>query len=367
MILNLSSGPRRGLVLAALVAVLAVAVPVAPAAASVLVPTAAPAAASAPPPVSGFAQTAADPQGAAWALETVDNAHGVGRGNYAYDVEPGDVIEDSLLVTNTGGVALDLGVYAADAYTTPEGVLDLRLADEPKVDSGAWIALGTSSAVLQPGQSAEVPFVISVPVDARPGDHPGGIVTSSVSSTAGETLAVDRRLGIRVHLRVAGELHPSIDVTDVASDFQPSWNPFDGGTFSVSYTLVNTGDTRVTANDAVAVTGPLGLGGAALTPQATAEVLPGSSIVVTREVASVAPLGWLGGSLTVAPAAVGVGAEVLDAVTVDVSSGAISWSLLALLVLVIAAALAVVLVVVRRRRRAASADAGTAGGRTVGQ
>lgn len=293
--------------------------------------------------------TAAVSEGSAWSLVTADNEHGTGRGNYAYDVDPGDVITDALVVRNSGTEPLELSVYAADAFTTSEGILDLRLADDPKSDSGSWITAGADTVSIEPGQSAEVPFTITVPTDARPGDHPGGIVTSFLSAQAGETLAVDRRLGIRVHLRVSGELTPAVDIVDATAHFSPSWNPFDGGTFTVSYTLVNTGDTRITADDAVALAGPLGVGASALLPQATAEVLPGSSILVSRQVTGVAPLGWIIASLTVAPSAVGVGAELLDPVTVDVSTAAISWMLIGVLLVLLIAATTIVVVVLRRR------------------
>lgn len=296
--------------------------------------------------------------GASWSVETADTRQGEGRANYAYEVDPGDVISDRLVVTNTGTDDLDLALYAADAFTTPEGVLDLRLADDPKVDSGSWIALRVESLALAPGESADVPFRITVPDDARPGDHPAGIVTSLLTSDAGSPLSLDRRLGMRVHLRVSGELAPAVEVRDATAEFTASWNPFAGGTVTVSYTLANTGDTRLTASDAVALAGPLGVGGAALSPQATAEVLPGSELAVVRTLEDVAPLGWLGGSLTVAPAAVGVGAQALDAVTVDVSTATLSWTLLALLVLVLlAGATAFILILRRRRRMTASTSA----------
>lgn len=309
------------------------------------------------PAVSASASpSTAAADGASWSVETADTRQGEGRANYAYEVDPGDVISDRLVVTNTGTGDLDLALYAADAFTTPEGVLDLRLAGDPTVDSGAWITLRAESLALAPGESAEVPFRITVPDDARPGDHPAGIVTSLLTSDAGSPLSLDRRLGMRVHLRVSGELTPAVEVRDASAEFTPSWNPFAGGTVTVSYTLANTGDTRLTASDAVALAGPLGVGGAALTPQVTAEVLPGSALAVVRTLEDVAPLGWLGGSLTVAPAAVGVGAQALDAVTVDVSAVSLSWTLLALLVLVLLVVATVVLVVARRRRRASTSS-----------
>ncbi|WP_345752533.1 WxL protein peptidoglycan domain-containing protein [Microbacterium rhizophilus] len=293
---------------------------------------------------------AATPGAIAWSVEPGGDD---GRANYDFALDPGAQVRDSIVVRNTGSAPLELDVYAADAFTTPEGVIDVRLADEPRDGSGGWIALDTSALTLQPGDSAEVPFTLSVPGDATPGDHPAGIVTSLLTEAQGEVLGVDRRLGIRLQVRVAGDLEPRVAVEKATASYAPSWNPFEGGTAQISYTLRNTGNTRITATDAVALTGPLGLGGAGSLPAATPEILPGSAIEVRREVADLAPLGWLGGALTVAPSAVGVGAQPLDPVTVEVQTAAVSWTLAAVILLVLGAVMAGAVLIVRRGRSAA--------------
>ncbi|MBP2436180.1 hypothetical protein JOF34_000766 [Microbacterium amylolyticum] len=95
------------------------------------------------------------------------------------------------------------------------------------------------------------------------------------------------------------------------------------------------------AEDAVSLDGPAGLARVSTTARETGEVLPGDAVQLTREIRGIAPLGWISGALTVAPAAVGIGAQPLDAVTVDVSSPAVSWSMIALLAIVILIAVSV--------------------------
>ena len=68
---------------------------------------------------------------------------------------------------------------------------------------------------VQPGESVEVPFTVTVPDNATPGDYVGGIVTSLTQSGDAEGINVDRRLGIRIRLRVGGELKPSLAVEDL--------------------------------------------------------------------------------------------------------------------------------------------------------
>ncbi|QLD11745.1 DUF916 domain-containing protein [Microbacterium oleivorans] len=293
-----------------------------------------------------------------WTVETADNDNGVGRGNFTYDVEPGAVISDTMVVVNTGTQALPLAVYAADAFTTSSGDIDVLVDGTPSIGAGTWVAIGTPAVELLPGQQADIAFTISVPADARPGDHAAGIVTSLVTTDASQSLSVDRRLGTRVNLRVAGELSPAAAIADVSTAYTPSWNPFAAGTLTVSYALENPGNTRITGVETLAVAGPLGLFGADTAPAQLREIIPGSVVEVTREL-PVMSLGWVGGTLTVTPEGVGLGTGSVAPVTVDVGTVALPWSLYALLVLA-AAIVAGGLLVLRRARRARLTAAGAA-------
>jgi hypothetical protein len=150
------------------------------------------------------AATADDPSAMTWGVVPGDTAQGTGRANFAYDAAPGDTIQDSVVITNHGAAPLALDVYAADARTTTSGQLDLLTAAETSVDLGAWISLDLPAVTLDPGASVEVPFTVRIPADALPGDHSGGVITASVGADDGSTVRLDRRLALRVHLRVAG-------------------------------------------------------------------------------------------------------------------------------------------------------------------
>jgi len=313
------------------------------AAASVLTPTA--------------ARAADDPAAVAWSVETVDGAAGTDRPNFAFAVDPGAVLSDALRVTNTGATALDLAVYAADAYTTTTGNIDLNTPDVPSTDAGTWVAVDVDRLSLAPGQQADIPFTIAVPADAAPGDHSAGIITS-LSSDDGGTLSVDRRLATRVDLRVSGELAPAVQITDLRTEYVGTWNPFAPGTLVVDYRLVNIGNTRVAGDDTIIAEGPFGLAGGASAAAALHEVLRGSEIDVRREI-EVAPWGLITGSVTVQPLVAGYGAQRLDDLVADFSVPAVPWALLAIFV-VIAAAVTIVVLLVRRRSRGAVTATGEA-------
>jgi uncharacterized protein (DUF2062 family) len=294
--------------------------------------------------------------GVAWTVQTADNGNGTARANFSYEAEPGEVIQDSMIVVNTGTVALPLAVYAADAFTAPSGDIDVLVDGSPSVGSGTWVTLSPAALDLAPGQQAEVAFTVTVPADARPGDHAAGIVTSLVSEDASQSLSVDRRLGTRVNVRVAGDLAPAAVVSGVATGYTPSWNPFAPGVLTVAYSFENSGNTRLTGYETIAAFGPIGLLSTTTPATQLKEVIPGSTIEVRSDIELLSP-GWLTGSVTVAPEGVGLGAGSVTPITVHFSVPAIPWSLYALLLLVVAIVLAVVLFIRRHERRSQASEA----------
>jgi Bacterial protein of unknown function (DUF916) len=244
--------------------------------------TTAPGALPASPSVSGQIEES-------WALTPVQSTDGDGSGNrseFAYDAEPGTVIKDVVSVFNLGNVPEDFQVYATDAFNTDAGGFDILPGNEPPTDVGSWIDIVQKGVTLQPGQQANIPITITVPLDARPGDHAGAIVASSPttgSDDAGNTVLLDRRTGSRVYIRVNGPLTAELAVTNVSSDWDKSINPL-GGTAHVTYTIENRGNLRLGGTAAVTAAGPFGIGETKLKLPDVPELLPGAKITLTATV-----------------------------------------------------------------------------------
>lgn len=303
----------------------------------------------------GAAQAATDPSALSWGVVPGDGDQGTGRANFAYAVEPGAELRDAVVVTNHGQTALELDVYAADARTTTSGQLDLLPADEPSTGVGTWVTLDLPHVSLAPGASVEVPFTVRVPADATPGDHSGGVVSAAVSVDDGSTVRLDRRLALRMHLRVAGDVVPALTVEDLTVEHRGTANPVGAGSVVVRYRVTNTGNARILPTEAVTVAG---LAGTRRTVEAVpadqvVEVLPGSG--VEREVVldDVRSLGSVDVQVVAVATAVGLGGGATARATADASAVAVPWAL-ATLVLVVVGGVATVLVVRRRRARAAA-------------
>jgi hypothetical protein len=267
-----------------------------------------------------------------WTVKPAANQFGADRESYGYTLNPGGTLEDGIVVVNGGPTPLHLAVHAADGVTSPQGRFELVTKDTASKGVGAWVRPGQADVTVGAGESAEVPFAITLPKDAAPGDYAGGIVTS----------AAGQRAGIQIRLRVGGALKPSLSVEHVHVD-----------TSTVTYTIHNTGNAILTARQTVKVSGPFGRwkAEAGRIPN-TPPLLPGESWKVSAPVHDVTPALRLTATVTVVPLLTDAAGSTapLAAIKTSGHAWAIPWALL--LALVVLCGLVVAAVVFRPRRRA---------------
>jgi Bacterial protein of unknown function (DUF916) len=307
--------------------------------------------------VLGTGSAVAADDDVAWSVRTASNHYGSDRQNYAYTLNPGGTIHDSLVVSNHGKQPIDLAVYAADGFTTDSGQLDLLLEDGDSIGVGAWTHAGKKTVTIAPDKSVTVPFTVTVPKNATPGDYLGGIITSLTQQGTGGGINVDRRLALKVRMRVGGALDPSLAVEGLHVDYSGTANPFGTGDATVEYTVHNTGNAILTAGQAVSVSGPFGqLGVDADGVADTPELLPGDRWEVSVPVHGVRPAVRLASTVTLTPLLADASGSTTPLDTVDATAHAwtFPWALLLFLV-VLAAAAAVAVFLVRRRREQAKA------------
>lgn len=281
------------------------------------------------------------------------------RGAFVLAGEPGATLQDTVAVTNVSTHPITLRVLGSDAFTTSSGEFDLLPTATAPADVGSWITFapgvlaGDGSVTIPARSRLSLPFAVAIPVDATPGDHAGGIVTSmsALGADGGQQVVVDARIASRIYLTVGGELQPRMQVSDVhATRSGPWWNPFDGSV-EVSWTITNTGNVRLAGSQRVTVAGPFGWGGTTASVPDLPEVLPGGSVTQSTVIDAVPALGVIDATGSLQPVdGTGRVAEALAAVTFQTTLIAVPWIVVAaVLVLAVAAWL---IVRASRRRRA---------------
>jgi len=204
------------------------------------------------------------------------------RPNLSYELAPGAQVQDSVTLFNYSNVQLTFRVYATDAFNNVDGQFDVLTGDKNPSDVGAWVTLPQANITVAALASATLPITVTVPPDAGPGDHTGGIIAASQAEGTGpdgKVITLDRRTGSRMYIRVAGPLTPKLDVDKLRSTYHPALNPL-SGSVGVAYTVRNRGNVRLAATQGIAVLTLFGIGLDRMTPVDIPELLPGNSVTL---------------------------------------------------------------------------------------
>lgn len=272
------------------------------------------------------------------------------RTAFTYAVEPGWRIPDAVRITNFTNTALSLQVYAQDGLTTHDGGFDLLSGDQAASDLGTWVRIHARSVTVPARSRIDVPFLIEVPADARPGDHAGGIVAAIVDqrrSINDQVVRFEQRVGARLYLRLPGEITAGLAVEDLRVTYETSMNPLNPGLARLTYTVRNVGNVRLGAQPTARVRDLAGLHSREATGAPVNQILPGQVVTVVQDLPGVWPLLRLRAEAGAQPLPPPEAAAAAAAATQPASHDfwAVPWPVLALVVAVTAA------VVLRRRRR----------------
>jgi hypothetical protein len=301
-------------------------------------PTPAPSTNPAPNPAVGAPGTIS------WSAQPSSSGGPDGRKAFTYnDLKPGIAIHDYVGVTNFSSVPVTFSLYAADAFNTANGSLDLLAADEKSKDVGSWITFPKTSLTIQPGERVNEPFTITIPSTASPGDHTGGVIASTLlpaTNTQGTKVNVERRLAVPLYLRVAGALHPGLAIESVSTRYHGTYNPFGDGSVDVTYTVHNTGNERLDLSQNVSVTGFFGITLVRVQGTTLPNLLPGATYHATGHLTGVFPAGLMRLHITGRPSEV-TGMPQAQTKPQTVSFGVSMWAtpwLIILIVIVLAGA-----------------------------
>ncbi|MEU5432736.1 DUF916 domain-containing protein [Streptomyces sp. NPDC020719] len=274
------------------------------------------------------------------------NAHP--RAYFRMTADRGATVRDQVTVKNLGARETTFQLYGTDGYNTPrDGGFAVRGRNERMNGVGAWTRLDRSEVTIAAGGEVTVPFTLTVPKDAEPGDHPGAIVALDphLGASGGNGVAVQQAVGARVYLKVNGARVQRLRIEDVRFRYTAPLVPGAKRAATISYALVNSGNVMLSPQVSLRAKGMFGR--TSFEPpgrRLPAELLPGQRVEVTQRWVSPPLVDWGNVEVTASDTA----GNLVESAEVDYAT--VNWTVVALVGMV-AAGLVVWLVL---RRRAAA-------------
>lgn len=231
-----------------------------------------------------------------WSLAPAGNDVDGGTGNrpdLSYAADPGSVIEDAVTLYNLSNVPLTFEVYGTDAFNDDNGDFALLGTGEAPTEVGTWVAIGGRQVPVPARTQVTIPITITIPETARPGDHVGAILAANAATSAdsdGREVTLDRRTGPRLYVRVNGPLVADLAIADIETEHSGSLNPLAGAT-TVTYTVENRGNIRLSGTARAMVGGPFGIGERSGVETEVADLLPGESVTIEEQFDGIPTMG----------------------------------------------------------------------------
>jgi hypothetical protein len=226
-----------------------------------------------------------------WSVAPADQDGPDGRHWFELELDPGGCAEELVAVTNLSDRSAVFALQAADGYFNENGRYGMLTDPSLSKNAGLWIEVQPEAKV-PADETVLVPFEVRAPKDAEPGDHAAGLAAAlfrESQDTGGAGMGVASRFGVRVMVRVSGELAPALEINRARGSYRTGWNPFEPGHAQAEFDLVNAGNTRLAVTGGVSVGPSDAAFPAPDAPAGSVELLPGESRRVSVPVSRVWP------------------------------------------------------------------------------
>ena len=161
---------------------------------------------------------------------------------FTYKTDAGTVLSDAIEVFNNSDTKKVISVYATDSQIASGGSFACaQKADTPKM-VGKWIVLSRQTVTLEPGSKSKIPFTVTVPKDAAPGEQNGCIAiqdTTQAPAKQSNGISINTRSAIRAAIMVQGDIKKQLAFTAL------SVRPSADNALLASTSLQNTGNVSL--------------------------------------------------------------------------------------------------------------------------
>lgn len=136
---------------------------------------------------------------------------------FIYTTPAGSTKTDAVTVFNNSDKTQTLALYATDSQTSSDGAFACAQQVEVARRVGAWVKLDTSTITLEAGESAKVPFTITIPASTEVGEH-NGCMAVQVADQSPEAdkngISLSFRSALRIAITIPGDLSANIKFLD---------------------------------------------------------------------------------------------------------------------------------------------------------
>ena len=163
---------------------------------------------------------------------------------FHYSANPGDVIEDSMHVTRkylySQKPAVDVNYYVVDGHMTQDGFISMESEFDTSDLIGKWTKLGKTTETIK--YETDVPFTITIPKNATPGQYIGGFVLTEVEDEEAKTVnqqsnltKVRLRYATTIRVDVNGEINTGFEVSNINYQIKD-------GSLNLKFDFINKGN-----------------------------------------------------------------------------------------------------------------------------
>lgn len=160
------------------------------------------------PIVGGFSAQPVDAQG-----RTLDETY------FTMKLPPGGSATGAIQLGNENGGDLKVRVDPVDGLTGVTSGAVYANRDDPRKETGRWLTPEASAVTVGPGSKRAVRFTVTVPADAKPGDHVGAIAfqtPAKPSSDGNFSVKQIVRVAVAVQIRVEGPARRAAELGGLA-------------------------------------------------------------------------------------------------------------------------------------------------------
>lgn len=126
-------------------------------------------------------------------------------------IEPGASASDAVEVMNNTAQPQTVIVYATDSTVSSGGAFACAQANDPVKGAGGWVQLSSSSVEVPANGTTKVPFTITAPKNAEPGEQDACIILQQKKDTTVQSgIGLSFRTGIRVAILIPGNIVKAI-------------------------------------------------------------------------------------------------------------------------------------------------------------